>query len=186
MPYGYTKEPVIYQPFSVKANIVPWLAFIFVLLIGCLAIQLKFNELDFLRIVRQSWSVIAAILVIPLHELAHGGACYLLTRPHCLPKFGRKRWMFFFVYFYAYLSSGAFFSKRRSIVALLTPLLLAILPMLICIFLSPYEWVSSLFIFFSFSTAACQNDIDQAIMLRSEEDGVLIGFRHGYNAKYPP
>ena len=187
MPHAYTKEPIIYEPISVKATIFPWLASIFAVLIACLIIQLKFNELDYQHMVRSPWGVIvAAILVIPLHELFHGGASYLLTDPHCRPEFDKKCWMFIFFYFYTYLPPGAFLSKRRAAAALLTPLLLAILPMLICIFLSAYEWVVALSLFFSLSTMTCYNDIDQVIWLRPQEDGVLIAFRHGYNVIYPP
>jgi hypothetical protein len=187
MPPGYTKEPIVYEPVGVKGTIVSPLTFIFVFLIGCLIIWLKFNELDFLHIIWQGWYVIVpAVLVIPLHELAHGGAGYLLTRPHRCPGFDHKLWMRFIPYCYTYLPTGAFLSKRRATIALLTPLLLAILPLLICIFVYAYVWVVSLFIFFWLSTGACSNDINQVIMMHTKEDGVLIAFRHGYNVIYPP
>jgi len=183
MPQGFTGEPFIYEPIGVEKEIVSWLPFMFTFVIGIIAIQLKFNEVDSLHMIRHPlYVIIPAILVLPLHELVHGGACYLMTRPHRCPRFDIKWRIFFFMY--TYLPPGAFLSKREAVIGLLMPLSLAILSMLIFLFVSSYEWATSLFIFFWFSAGAGYNDIDQVIMLRSIEDDASIALRHGYNVIY--
>jgi len=185
MPQGFTGEPFVYEPENIKTTAVPWVVFLLVFTIGCLIIQLKFNDLNVQHIIRTWGIIIAALLIMPLHELAHGAACYLLTKPHRCPRFDKKCWKRFLIYFYTYLPAGAFLSKHSAITALLAPLLLVILPMLICLFPLSYEWIVSLSIFFVSSAALCENDIDHVIMLYSEEDSIVFANRHGYDAIYP-
>jgi len=184
MPQGFTGKPFVYEPIRVQMEIVSLLPFISALMIGIIAIQLKFNEVDVYHMIRQPlYVIIPAILVLPLHELVHGGACYLMTRPHRCPEF-RIKWKRIFFFMYTFLPPGAFLTKRQTVIGLLMPLSLAVLAMLAFLFVSSYEWAISLFIFFWISAGAGYNDLDQVIMLPSFPDNVSIAIRDGYNVIY--
>lgn len=183
MPPGFTGEPFVYELIGVKKEIVSLLPFMFSFVIGIITIQLKFNEVDLQPIIRQPlYFFIPAILVLLLHELVHGGAFLVMTRPHRCPRIGIKCRIF--LPMYAYLPPSAFLTKRQAVISLLMPLSLAILPMLVFPFVSSYEWVFSLFTFFLFSAGTGYNDIDQVIMLTSFQDNAWIALRNGYNVIY--
>ena len=118
-PIGY-KEPRVYRTTSdVKTTNLPALVCILAFLLGYLVISLKFNDVNFRQI-----PICILILLLPataLHELVHGGACYLLTKPHCFPRFCIKRAAFHIfcikhiVIPYTYLPPKVYLTKYQAI-----------------------------------------------------------------------